>query len=231
MQCLQLHTGVWTPLWIQEDSCKSHYGILSLSRPLGGVTCSPKEEHPTLRPPSCFCTPKQIETLREVAPASRQNGCCVITCDTRHPGNILSLSGAVATLLPAPARCRPSGPNMDFTHFEEGHHERLFVIRAISAYKACFSRIYAETLKSNRKVSVREMVLLDWSIQNHGIPMSSVSFLLGSCSISFITKHSPPATMTYGHFYDSTPSILDKRLHHSTWLFGTPMASLLLFRH
>lgn len=118
---------------------------------------------------------------------------------------------------------------MDFAHFEEGHHERLFVVRAISAYKACFSRIYAETLKSNRKVSVREMVLLDCSFQNHGIPMSSVS----SCShsSSFITKHSSPATMTYGHFYNSIPSILDKRLHGSTWLFGTPMASLLQFRH
>jgi len=68
---------------------------------------------------------------------------------------------------------------MNFTHFEEGHHERLLVVRAISAYKACFSRIYTETFKSNRKVSVRETVLLDCSFQHRGIPTSSVSFTAG----------------------------------------------------
>lgn len=121
---------------------------------------------------------------------------------------------------------------MNFAHFEEGHHERLFVVRAISAYKACFSRIYTETFKPSRKVSVRENSTV-------GLPLpASEAFypykqcFLYSCShSSLIIKHSPPATMTYGHFYDSTPSILDKRLHCSTCLFGTPTAPLPWFRH
>jgi hypothetical protein len=39
---------------------------------------------------------------------------------------------------------------MDLTHFEEGYHEGLFVVRAISAHQACCTGVDVEPLNANQ---------------------------------------------------------------------------------
>lgn len=203
----------------------------SYSHPITDTTCAPKEGHPTSHPPSCFSTPAQTGTSQEEAPAPRQSGCFMITCDSRHPGNILSLGGAVSTLLPASACCWPSGPDVDFTHFEEGHHERLLVIRAISPYKACFSRIYTETFKSNGKLIVGGTTQLDCSFQRCSIPINRISSLLDH-AVSLLALNPPLLPPWPVDIFTTAPHPPWTR--SSTMASGSlvpPMKSLLHFRH
>lgn len=147
----------------------------------------------------------------------------MITCDTGHPGNVLSLGGAVPALLPAPAGGWPRGAQVNLAHFEEGHHERLLVIRAISPYQPCFSRVYTETFKPNRK---RRKVKRN----------SAVALLLSATSVSAPLAHSllltpnipflPPWPMD---IFMTALHPCWTSLHCSIWFLGSPLASLVPF--
>jgi len=199
----------------------------SFSRSIAHATYTPKEQHPTSDSLSCFCTSMQKETSQEATPVPSQKGLFMITCDSWHPGNILSLSGAVSILLPAPACRWPRSPHVDFAHFEERHHERLLVVRAISPYKACFSRIYTETFKLNRKVRVREIVQLDCYFQSCGIPRSTISSLLDHAVSLLLLPFCHYNLLTFLQQQPVHPR-QEAPLWHSA--LQTPMVPLLHFR-
>lgn len=105
----------------------------------------------------CICRPEAVHHLKPSAlplfspRPERQQGFLEKqaspkpTGSTGDPGHVLGLGRAIATLLAAPTSGRPRGAYVDLTHFEEGHHEWLLVIRAISAHQACGSGVNAES--------------------------------------------------------------------------------------
>lgn len=103
------------------------------------------------------------------------------TWSTGDPGHILGLGGTIATLLSAPTSGWPRGAHVDLTHFEEGHHERLLVIRAISAHQACSSGVDVESLNANQSTSLlfhRNIVL---QLHNWSFPTSQSLVIKDEC--------------------------------------------------